>query len=404
MAERLYHQAAASFEAARRIPVLAPGHRARRLHGHGFKARVLAELAPAWGGFDGAETEALAAALAASVAALDYSDLNERLAVPTDAHLAAWVQAQLEQAQAVPGIAQVGIQSTGEQGVELSLGADAAGARCRRAHVWRRFRFEAAHRLVNVPPAHQCGRMHGHGFEVILHAEQAWAPQADGLNSAAAHSGIDLDGDQLGALWAPLHGELDHACLNDLPGLENPTSELLAAWIWQRLKPRLPALSVVSVYETATAGCQYDGQSYRIWKELRFEGALRLTQAPAGDPRRRLHGHSYLLRLHLTAPLDAVLGWTIDYGDVKALFEPVYARLDHHPLNALSGLSDPSAARLAGWIRESIADVLPQADRLELSERPGCGVLLGWGDRCGAGGANGGSASAPRAATLLPLG
>ncbi|WP_338073096.1 6-carboxytetrahydropterin synthase [Halochromatium salexigens] len=111
---------------------------------------------------------------------------------------------------------------------------------------------------------------------------------------------------------------------------------------------------------------------------MRFEGALRLGRAPVGDPRRRLHGHSYLLRLHLTAPLDAVLGWTIDYGDVKALFKPVYARLDHHELNGLMGLSDPSTARLACWIRKAIAEALPQADRLELTERPGCGVLLCW--------------------------
>ncbi len=391
MTERLYHQAAAAFEAARRVAVLPPGHRARRLHGHGFKARVLAELPPAWGGFDGAETEALAAALGDSVEALDYTDLNERLAVPTDEHLAAWVQRQLERRHALPGIVQIGIQSTAEQGVELRLDADRAGTKIRCAHVWRRFRFEAAHRLVNVAPDHQCGRMHGHGFEVILHAEQALAPESGALHSAVAHLGIDYD--QLAALWAPLHAELDHGCLNDLPGLENPTSELLAAWIWQRLKPRLPALSLVSVYETATAGCQYDGQDYRIWKEMRFEAALRLAQAPAGDPRRRLHGHSYLLRLHLSAPLDAVLGWTIDYGDVKALFKPVYARLDHHELNALTGLSDPSSARLAGWLREAIADVLPQADRLELCERPGCGVLLCWGTNRGAN----------RAAAALPL-
>ena len=128
----------------------------------------------------------------------------------------------------------------------------------------------------------------------------------------------------------PLQADLHHACLNDIPGLANPTSELLAAWLWQRLKAALPALSWITVYETATAGCHYDGRHYRIWKEQRFESALRLARAPEGDPRRRLHGHSYLLRLHLSAPLDQVLGWTVDYGDVKALFKPVYERLDHH--------------------------------------------------------------------------
>ncbi|WP_242445782.1 6-pyruvoyl trahydropterin synthase family protein [Chromatium okenii] len=138
----------------------------------------------------------------------------------------------------------------------------------------------------------------------------------------------------LDALWQPLHAELHHACLNDISGLENPTSELLAQWLWQRFAPQLPTLRRVTVCETATAGCHYDGQQFRIWKEQRFESAVQFPDAPAGDGRRRLHGHSYLLRLLLSAPLDAVLGWTVDYGDVKTLFTPVYRQLDHHrPIN-----------------------------------------------------------------------
>ncbi len=403
MQTRLYHQAAATFEAARRIDGLPSGHPAGGRHGHGFKARVMAELPLAWGGFVGAETDALAQALGEAVEPLSYADLNTRLPVPSDANLAAWVRQRL-QAGGLPGIAQVGVQSTSEQGVELrsadsalapapaasleaasgaSLGAPAgaslgASTSPCQVHVWRRFRFEAAHRLTRVPAEHPCGRMHGHGFEVILHTEQPVLIEPDEHHRETPTS---LDYDRIGALWAPLHETLDHSCLNDLPGLENPTSEWLAHWIWQRLKPRLPALALVSVYETATAGCHYDGQDYRIWKEMRFEAALRLTGAPDGDRRRRLHGHSYLLRLHLSAPLDQVLGWTIDYGDVKQLFKPVYARLDHHELNGLRGLADPSTAGVAGWIRAQIAEVLPAADRLELLERPGRGVLLCWGQR-----------------------
>jgi 6-pyruvoyltetrahydropterin/6-carboxytetrahydropterin synthase len=198
--------------------------------------------------------------------------------------------------------------------------------------------------------------------------------------------GLDCDqigdqiGDQLGALWAPLHAELDHACLNDIQGLENPTSEVLSHWLWDRLKPELPALSWVTVYETATAGCHFDGTHYRIWKERRFESALRLALAPEGDPRRRLHGHSYLLRLHLTAPLDDVLGWTVDYGDVKALFQPVYRRLDHHRLDELADLPDPDPGRLTLWMREALAGALPALDRIDLHETPGCGAVLCWGD------------------------
>ena len=191
---------------------------------------------------------------------------------------------------------------------------------------------------------------------------------------------MGLDFDQLGAVWAPLQAQLHHACLNDIPGLENPTSELLAHWLWQRLKPDLPALSWITVYETATAGCHYDGRHYRIWKEQRFEAALRLRRAPDGDPRRRLHGHSYLLRLHLTAPLDQVLGWTVDYGDVKALFKPVYERLDHHRLNDLPRLRDADPGEPGALDARGDGRRLPQLDRIDLHETPGCGAALCWGD------------------------
>jgi 6-pyruvoyltetrahydropterin/6-carboxytetrahydropterin synthase len=330
----------APFEAALRVPILPAGHRARRLHGHSFTARVRAQLPLAGPRSTAVRPTRCARALCERVAPLDYADLNAELPVPTDENLARWIRDRLcsvvggsldaggrcagqaaktapsQVLAAVPGVVSVGIRSTADTGVDL----DAED----HAHLWHRFRFEAAHRLPNVPVGHQCGRMHGHGFEVILHVDQ---------DLAGADMGVDFD--RIAKHWAPLDAELDHACLNDIPGLDNPTSELLCLWIWQRLKPELPALSWVSVYETATAGCHFDGSDYRIWKDLRFESALRLTRAPDGDRRRRLHGHSYLLRLHLSAPLDDTLGWTVDYGDVKALFKPVYAQLDHHRLDAL---------------------------------------------------------------------
>jgi 6-pyruvoyltetrahydropterin/6-carboxytetrahydropterin synthase len=133
------------------------------------------------------------------------------------------------------------------------------------------------------------------------------------------------------------------------------------------------------VYETVTAGCHYDGQHYRIWKDQRFESALTLTRAAPNDSVRRLHGHSYLLRLHLTAPLDTVMGWTVDYGDVKSQFKPIYQQLDHHNLNELPGLDEPDAASIARWIRSQAEPGLPQLDRIDLYETPGCGVVLSWG-------------------------
>lgn len=365
MTGRLFHAAAARFEAARSVAVLPDGHRCRRLHGHGFTARVWAAPAPGWAPFPGGETATLAECLDRAVADLDYRFLNELLAVPTDEELARWIRRRLERQsvaqRSVPGLAAIGVQSTPDQGADL----DADG----RVRVWRRFRFEAAHRLPGVPAGHQCGRMHGHGFEVVLHAER--------VLGAGDHLGPDYD--QLEQRWAPLVHELDHRCLNDLPGLANPTSEMLAAWLWRRLRPELPELSWISVYETATAGCHFDGAVHRIWKELRFEGALRLLAAPEHHPARRLHGHSYRLRLHLAAPLDEVLGWTVDYGDVKRLFQPVLELLDHHRLDGLGGLDQPDAAALAQWIRARAQPLLGALDRIDLEERPGCGVVLAWG-------------------------
>jgi 6-pyruvoyltetrahydropterin/6-carboxytetrahydropterin synthase len=354
---QLYRVAAAGFEAARAVPGLPEGHRCRGLHGHSFLARVRAAPPREWEEFPGAASAQLHQRLEQVVRPLDYRLLNDTIEVPNDENVARWIRDGLD----APGIESLRIQSAAAQGIDL----DRRG----HAHAWRRFRFEAAHRLPNVPPGHQCGRMHGHGFEVILHVDQGAASGSAG--------GVEA----LEALWAPLEAELHLACLNDIPGLENPTSEVLAAWIWMRLKPLAPALSWVTVLETRTSGCHYDGASYRIWKEQHFESAVALGGAPPGDPRRRLHGHSYRIRLHLTAPLDDVLGWTVDYGDVKERFQPVLAQLDHCCLNELEGVRDGDLAGLLHWVRDRMGQRLPELDRIDLDESPGCGAVLCWGAR-----------------------
>ncbi|NGX16026.1 6-pyruvoyl tetrahydropterin synthase [Wenzhouxiangella sp. XN24] len=358
MNEQLFILAAAPFEAARHVDVLPEGHRSRRLHGHSFVARLRAALPENWVDFPGDEASFLERQLAECVGHLDYRLLNEIINVPTDENIARWVRSRVRD---VPGIDLVGVQSTSNEGADLD--------ELNRAHIWRRFRFEAAHQLPNVPEGHQCGRMHGHGFEVILHANQSLGVR---------DMGIDFD--QLEAKWAPLHAQLHLACLNDIPGLENPTSEHIARWIWDKLKSDMPELSWVTVYETVTAGCHYDGQHYRIWKERRFEAATRLSHAPEGDPRRSLHGHSYIVRLHLTAPLDELLGWTVDYGDVKSLFKPAYDQLDHFRLDEIAGMESGNTPSVLRWIRSQMAETLPQLDRIDLYESPGCGGFLQWGE------------------------
>ncbi len=358
MAEHLLLSAAAPFEAAREVSSLPAGHRGRRLHGHSFVASVRAAPPSNWEQFPGSAVFDLQHALLECVAPLDYTHLNTLVDIPTDENLARWVHARLPEL----GIHKCAIQSTIDQGVDL----DAQG----HAHVWRRYQFEAAHQLPHVPAGHKCGRMHGHGFIVILHAD---------ANIGDAPMAVDYD--RIDACWAPLHLQLAHRCLNDIAGLENPTSENLSRWLWSQLKPELPELSWVTVYETGSCGANFDGRHYRIWKDMTLDSAIHLPDAPDGHPLQRLHGHTYTLRLHLHGDLDAVMGWTIDFGDVKELFRPVFKELDHRPLNALPELTRADTTGLAQWIRQRAAPMLPALDRIDLFETRGCGSILSWGEQ-----------------------
>lgn len=357
MTVKTLYAAAAGFESARHVDILPLGHRSRRLHGHSFLAKVRCELPQGWARFEGGEVERVRETLESRVAQLDYRLLNEQVQQPTDENLARWVRAHLD----VPGIEQVGIQSTPHEGVDL----DRSG----QAHVWRRYVVQSAHRLPNVPVGHKCGTMHGHGFEIILHANQDLGDRD-----------LSVDYDHLDELWAPLHMELNYACLNDLPGLENPTSEVISSWLWSRLKPQLPELSWVTVYETASCGANYDGERYRIWKELTLDSSLQLKRAADGSPLRRIHGHTYTLRLHLSAPLDTVMGWTVDFGDVKEIFTPIFKALDHQPLHKIPDLADCDTASIGAWILERARAQLPQLDRVDLYETRGCGAIISLGD------------------------
>ncbi|MFF4150130.1 6-carboxytetrahydropterin synthase QueD [Streptomyces sp. NPDC001651] len=116
--------------------------------------------------------------------------------------------------------------------------------------IFREFTFEAAHRLPNVPEGHKCSRLHGHSYKVIVHVEAPVDPE----------TGWVMDFGDLKKAFKPLEARLDHYYLNDIEGLENPTSEVLARWIWERLQPTLPALSALTVRETCTSGCTYRGE------------------------------------------------------------------------------------------------------------------------------------------------
>ena len=112
------------------------------------------------------------------------------------------------------------------------------------------FQLEAAHLLPNLPLTHKCRRLHGHSFRVDVVVAGECDPKLGWL----------MDYADISETFKPLWDQLDHRYLNEVPGLENPTSENLAAWIWNRLKPKLPLLTEVSVAETCMSRCVYRGE------------------------------------------------------------------------------------------------------------------------------------------------
>jgi 6-pyruvoyltetrahydropterin/6-carboxytetrahydropterin synthase len=117
--------------------------------------------------------------------------------------------------------------------------------------IFKEFSFEAAHRLPNAPEGHKCGRLHGHSFRVVVHIEGA----------VGEESGWVRDFAELAEAVDPIISELDHRYLNEIEGLDNPTSEVLAMWLWHRIASQLPELSRIVVRETCTTGCIYDGRT-----------------------------------------------------------------------------------------------------------------------------------------------
>lgn len=115
--------------------------------------------------------------------------------------------------------------------------------------IFKEFTFEAAHRLPNVPDGHKCGRLHGHSFKVVVYVK----------GEVTEPTGWIVDFGDLKQAFQPFYDQLDHYYLNEIDGLENPTSENLAIWIWDRLKPAFPLLSKLLVRETCTTGCVYEG-------------------------------------------------------------------------------------------------------------------------------------------------
>ena len=111
------------------------------------------------------------------------------------------------------------------------------------------FSFEAAHLLPNVAKGHRCRRLHGHSYRVELLLEGPVDPA----------TGFVADFFAIEAAFKPLLERLDHRYLNDVEGLENPTAENIAIWIWERVKTALLQLASVIVFETQDCWAEYGG-------------------------------------------------------------------------------------------------------------------------------------------------
>jgi 6-pyruvoyltetrahydropterin/6-carboxytetrahydropterin synthase len=115
--------------------------------------------------------------------------------------------------------------------------------------IFRVFTVEAAHRLPHVPTGHKCARLHGHSFRIEVHVGGPVDPA----------TGWVMDFADLKRAFAPTFERLDHHYLNEIEGLENPTSENLARWVWEQVKPVVPGLTRIVIHETCTSGCSYSG-------------------------------------------------------------------------------------------------------------------------------------------------
>ena len=118
--------------------------------------------------------------------------------------------------------------------------------------IYKEFQIEAAHLLPNLPEDHKCRRLHGHSFKITIHVE----------GDLDEKLGWIMDYADLSKAFQPVFDKLDHRYLNEIKGLENPTSENIARWVWRELKQNLPILAAVHVNETCTSGCIYTGEEW----------------------------------------------------------------------------------------------------------------------------------------------
>lgn len=281
---------------------------------------------------------------------LDYQNINKTtgLSLPNDAFLIQWIINEFNNNE----INYLSLKSTSDSGVYWEKNSGFNG-------FWETL-IHSAHFLPNLPENHKCHNLHGHNFKIVL-----------GWKSECA--------DNLMPYWSvkeifnPFFLRLHQKILNDIPGLENPTSEGLCFWLWEKIKIVFPELSSVTVYETATSGCTYRGNNWESFKELNMDCAI---DGPKG-----IMGHSYIIKLFVTGKLDPTFNWTLDFGEIKNRFAPFYKMIDHKYLSQVEGLISPDKQKnllleLALWIFKRLQGAIPILSAVQIEDTPESGIFL----------------------------
>ncbi|KXW56245.1 6-carboxytetrahydropterin synthase [Ferrovum sp. PN-J185] len=319
MVQELY-LSSAGFEAARHS-ALTEGAKPI-LHGHSFRV-------------DCVSYECMSPQLTQLCTSLNLTHLNDKLTDTNNESLMTWFIKQLGH----ENIKRLQIWSGPHYGITFVSGYQ--------QNTWFRSRFEAAHFLPQVGKDHKCGRLHGHGFEVLIHcALQQY--------------------EKVYAYWQQLHNQLHHQVLNEINGLTNPTSEMIAYWIWQQFTQGGLSITEVTVFETRSTGSVFNGRDFYIWKEFSFDSATRLPNS------QQIVGHTYLLRVGLSSSLDKVFQWVEDFGDVKKVFSPLMNQLDHQPLQDVFGQGQLQDCLHA--IEKETLGLLPKIARVSLWQTPSEGL------------------------------
>ena len=228
-----------------------------------------------------------------------------------------------------------------------------------RAELMRAMTFCAAHRVA-TSPHESARRLHGHSFGVELRLEGPLDEQRGWL----------MDFGAIREAFAPCAEQLNHSYLNEIEGLETPDNPSLACWIFDRLKPGLPALERVHV--TILGELRFaprrllEDARLRLPERVGFslESAHRLPFAGEGHKCQRLHGHSFRVE--------------VGAGDVARLAEPlrhIYDLLDHHYLNEIEGLENPTSENLAAWIWQTLRADVPDLSVVVVRESPECACV-----------------------------